>query len=176
MNPFDLALEACLVAVAVAAGILDIKYKKISGWLCYPAIVVGLSLHTIGYGMGSAWSMGLSSSVLGAFFCFVIFGAFYFWGKKVSAGDLKIVSACGALAGLVHATTCLMCIAIVGAIYGLVVILINKERFTLLGNLFRIKRVEAKEQLRLSYGVVISVGVIWASLIKHQVFHVFSAT
>jgi len=95
------AADLILIAVVVVAAVTDLRSGRIPNWLVYPAIVLGLILGTVDGALGGGHESalaGLESHAGGAgaafgilFLCFAIGG--------MNAGDVKLMTAVGALGG-----------------------------------------------------------------------------
>ena len=93
MNWTDAFRFFFLVLVVLAAAVTDLRSRKIPNWITVSGAALGLMIHTAQSGLsGAAWS------VAGAALGFGIFIAFYLAGG-MGAGDVKLFSAVGALAG-----------------------------------------------------------------------------
>ena len=75
---------------AVAAGITDLRWRKIPNWLTYPAIRIAVFLHWMIAGRHAALlSLGGAALGLGVLLPFVLLGG-------LGGGDWKLVGALGA--------------------------------------------------------------------------------
>ena len=75
---------------AVAAGITDLRWRKIPNWLTYPAIPIAILLHWMIAGKHAALlSLGGAALGLGVLLPFVLLGG-------LGGGDWKLVGALGA--------------------------------------------------------------------------------
>lgn len=164
----DIILDVLLVGVAVASGVTDLLKRKIYDFLTYPAIALGLILRLIGHGFGGLFDQGLLAAIFGAGFCALVFGIFYLWGKGFGAGDVKLMTAVGALGGFVHSLTCAMATALIGAVLALVLLFGSAKGRASMKRLFRRRRAD-EERATVPYGVAIALGVIWATLMKYRV-------
>ncbi len=155
---------ACLCA-AVSA-VYDIKSRRIPNFITGPAILTGLALHTIGEG----WH-GLLTSFAAALICGVIFLVFYLAGG-MGAGDVKLMTAVGCLAGLPHVSYLLVLSALAGGVMGIAMAISRGKLTETLGNVGNLVthhrqegltphpelNVRNKNTLRLPYGVAIAAG------------------
>ncbi len=168
MSALDIILDVLLVGVAVAGGVTDLLKRKISDFLTYPAIALGLVLRLVGHGFGGVFDQGLLSAIFGAGFCALVFGVFYLWGRGFGGGDVKLMTAVGALGGFVHSLSCAMATALVGAVLALILLFASARGRASIKRLFRRKPKE-EERATLPYGVAIALGVVWAALMKYRV-------
>jgi len=171
MTAIMIILDVLMVGVAVACAVTDVLKRQIYDWITYPALALGLILHTIGFGFGGVFDMGLVSSICGAGFCLTIFGAFFVWGKGFGAGDVKLMVALGALAGLLNALTVAMCTALIGALMAIGLLFFTRKGLVRAKGWFarRSKTGDRAESVTVPYGVAIGLGAIWAMLIKYKV-------
>jgi prepilin peptidase CpaA len=102
-----LTLVAC---VAVIAAISDLRWRRIPNALTLPAVILGISLHTLRSGWEglafSLWGMAIGGSVL--LFFYILGG--------MGAGDVKLMAGIGALAGTRLVLSVLVLTAIAGGI------------------------------------------------------------
>ncbi len=162
-----LLLAGLLFAALVVSAYTDIARGKVYNWCTYPAILVGLVVHgLVGYHFGNwlSLNLGLLGLVIGAglFFLPYRFGL-------VGGGDVKLMGAVGALQGPNFVILSAFLSAVVGAIFGLS-ILIWKGRFREgmwnLGSAalkpWKLKEKAAVDDTRLPYGLAIALGTFWA--------------
>ncbi|HLH29824.1 MAG TPA: A24 family peptidase [Terriglobia bacterium] len=170
------AVEPVLMAVVLLAAWSDIRTRHIPNWIPVSGAVLGLVLHT--------WQGG----VLGAFDCIVgaavglgIFLPFYILGG-MGAGDVKLFSAVGALAGPQALVLVFVLTGLLGGIAALIVAIYNgrlretlQQTSELMVDVGRMRWSEAREAttaagaraLRLPYGAVIAGGTLLSLLIRH---------
>jgi prepilin peptidase CpaA len=86
-------VPALASAVAVTAGIADLRERRIPNRLTYPAMLGGLAVQTVWHG----WR-GLLLSLEGGLFFGGVFLIFYIV-KAMGAGDVKLAAALGCIAG-----------------------------------------------------------------------------
>lgn len=101
-------------AIAIAAAIFDVKFRRIPNWLTYSGIVLGIALRSYFYG----WR-GLLSSLAGLAVTGGVFFVLYLL-HAMGAGDIKLLAATGAFAGPKLGAVILLATAIAGAILGLI--------------------------------------------------------
>jgi len=170
MLAVEIILDIVLVGVCLAAAVTDLRWHKIADWLTLPALGAGLVVRFAAYGLQGMLDLGLVSALLGAGFCFVVFGLFAIWGKGMGAGDVKLITAVGALAGFQHSLTCVMSSAICGGVLGLALLVIRSKLLGSTGGVLRatfVTRVGDVDRVTLPYGLPIALGVLWATLIKY---------
>lgn len=88
-----------LCPVLLAAAVVDVRTGRVPNWLTLPAILIGLLLHA-GAGLAEGgWGglqEGLAASGLGLLAAFVPFAVIFFAGG-IGGGDVKLMTAVGAL-------------------------------------------------------------------------------
>jgi prepilin peptidase CpaA len=166
----EYALDALLLIACCVGAYTDLKHHLIPDWLTYPAIGCGLLLRWIFFGLGGAFDAGLASALFGGLACFLLFGLFMIWGKGMGGGDVKLMTAVGALSGFLGSLTALMCIALAGAVLALGLLVFKRRVLATAQGLWRrvfTTRKEGEDRITLPYGLPIALGVTWALLIKH---------
>ena len=109
----DLVYAASAAFTAGAGAIHDLKTRRIPNRLTGGALLAGLTLHLALGGATSAESSLLAGLLAGAAFL-----VFYLAGG-MGAGDVKLMAAVGALAGLLPLQRILMVTVLVGALLAL---------------------------------------------------------
>ncbi|MBN2496586.1 MAG: prepilin peptidase [Deltaproteobacteria bacterium] len=175
MIALEIVLDVILLAVCAAGAYTDIRKHIIPDWLTYPTIALGVLVRFAFHGSGSVFGYGLVSAVFGAGTCFLLFGLFVVWGKGMGGGDVKLMTAVGALAGFRHSLTCMMCAGIVGAILA-VLLVIAKRRVTATAKgiwlqFYSRSADGTRAKVTLPYGLAIFLGAIWATLMKYGLMH-----
>jgi prepilin peptidase CpaA len=153
-------------AIALVGAATDIKSRRIPNWITGPAIVLGLGLHAALDG----WH-GLLTSFAAGLICGVIFVVFYIAGG-MGAGDVKLITAVGCIAGLSHVAYLLILTSVAGGVMGIAFALLRgrlKQTLTNVGTLAAHHKQEGltphpelhvmnAQTLRLPYGVAIAAG------------------
>ncbi len=171
MNNLSAVSEILLVGICVASAFTDVTRGKIPDWLTFPAIALGMGLSALDQGWGGVFEGGLISSLTGAGFLGLIFGAFAWRRKGLGAAETKLMIAVGSLAGFLHGLTCAMCAALLGGVLALVRIATSGRGLALFRDLLRSRKTREKNQpLTIPYTLAIALGVIWASLLRHDWF------
>ncbi|HHU33084.1 MAG TPA: prepilin peptidase [Clostridia bacterium] len=109
----------------------DLTQRKIYNWITVPAMALGLILNTWQNGFDGfmqAW-LGWAVGLLIFFIPFLLGG--------ISAGDIKLLAAVGALKGPEFIIEAVLLTALVGGIYVLIYLIVNKK---LLHALYNLKR------------------------------------
>jgi prepilin peptidase CpaA len=81
------------VALAIMAGLMDWRSRRIPNWLTVPGMLVGIAANAIASGLG-----GLKTSLLGAGLALLLLLPFVFV-RSLGAGDWKLAGALGAFVG-----------------------------------------------------------------------------
>jgi prepilin peptidase CpaA len=81
------------VALAVAAGVMDWRSRRIPNWLTVPGLLVGIAVNSA----ASGW-LGLKASLLGAGLGLLVLLPFVYM-RSLGAGDWKLAGALGAFVG-----------------------------------------------------------------------------
>ena len=104
-----------MVLLAIAA-VIDFRTYRIPNWLTGPAILVGLSWHTVTSQL-SGFVFSLEGAVLGL----GLFAILYACGW-MGAGDVKLFAAVGSFLGPVQTISAAMVVALVGGLLALLVL------------------------------------------------------
>ena len=157
-------LAACLCA-AISA-VFDIRSRRIPNFVTGPAVVLGFLLHEIGGG----WH-GILSCLAAALICGGVFLVFYLAGG-MGAGDVKLMTAVGCLAGLPHVVYLLVLSSLAGGAMGIALAITRGKLAQTLSNVGSLVTHHRQEgltphpelnvtnsnTLRLPYGVAIAAG------------------
>ena len=92
-------------------------------------------------------------------------------GKGFGSGDVKLMAALGALAGLINSLTVAMCTALVGALMAVGFLFFTRKGLDRAKGWFSRKKQAGQRPaaVTIPYGLAIGLGVIWAMLIKYKV-------
>lgn len=156
---------AATVVALIGAG-TDIKSRRIPNYLTGPAILAGLLLHTSLDGFHGLWT-----SLAAGLICGGIFLVFYLAGG-MGAGDVKLITAVGCIAGLNCAAYLLVATSLAGGVMGVVFAMMRgklKQTMRNVGALASHHKEEGltphpdlnvlnADNLRLPYGVAIAAG------------------
>ena len=113
----QLTYPAAAAACALIGSVTDVKSRRIPNLITVPAFFFGLLLHLF---LGG-WKQMLSSLAAGLI-CGLIFLVFYIAGG-MGAGDVKLITAVGCIAGISHIAYILVLTAITGGAMALVLAL-----------------------------------------------------
>jgi Flp pilus assembly protein protease CpaA len=118
-----------VTGASLVAAVLDIRSRRIPNWLTLPLLVGGMVVSCIVGGLG-----GLASA-LGACLLLALPYVVLFVMGGGGAGDAKMMGAVGAWLGLEAGVVVLVCVAGIGAVFGLLRMAAHRDRRTLFGNL-----------------------------------------
>lgn len=130
MNAWLLVQHCSLLALLIVAAYTDLSRGKVYNWCTYPAIALGLALgHILDAYVDHPWH--LKNSLWGMVIGVAVFALPYFL-RWVSAGDVKLIAAVGAVAGarmggrsfVLYAT---VYSAVMGAVLGVAVLIWNRQ-------------------------------------------------
>ena len=174
MSPVILGLA---VALALIAGWIDWRSRRIPNWLTVPGFVLGLSANVLLNGLA-----GLRFSLLGTGLGLLLLLPFVFL-RSLGAGDWKLAGALGAFVGWEALLSLLMASVLIAGIMALGLV-IYKRRFKetmrnigrLLGSMFMLRMpgpevsLDNPQSLKVPYGVALAlttllfgVGKMWGA-------------
>src|SRR3984885_6388675 len=90
----EFAFPAGSLLCATLSAVYDVRSRRIPNFITLPAIAFGLLLHAV---LGGWWQ--LAAAAAGGLICGLIFLIFYLAGG-MGAGDVKLITATGCIAGL----------------------------------------------------------------------------
>jgi len=172
----QLAYPAAAAACALIGSVTDVKSRRIPNVITIPAFFFGLLLH---FFLGG-WKQMLASLAAGLI-CGVIFLVFYIAGG-MGAGDVKLITAVGAIAGLSHIAYILVLTAITGGVMAVVLALARGRLKQTLANVGEIAahhkqsglqphpdlNVKNVQTLRLPYALAIAGGSVLTLYFQFQ--------
>lgn len=173
-----LAAKAVLLVVVIAAGIFDLRYRRIPNWLTLSGILAGIGMHLL-----SSGRHGVGEALLGFGCSLLLYLPLYFL-RGMGAGDVKLMAAVGAIAGPLNWVLIFLMTAILGGIVSFIYVLYRKRLHDTLWNVGIIVAeighgrtpvlrdpkldVRSQEALRMPHGALIALGCM--------VFLVFGAS
>lgn len=171
------AQQVAILALTLTAAGYDIRYRRIPNWLALAGLLSALVLHFHAAGL-----TGIGGSLLGLAVAFGVYFAMYAL-HAVGAGDVKLMGAIGALAGLRIWFVIFLLTSIVGGVLAICLAL-TKGRFrSTIWNVGYLVRelaafrspwlsheqldVKNQETLRLPHALSIAVGTALTLLLLH---------
>ena len=162
----ELVYPATATLCAFVGAGFDLKSRRIPNFVTGPSILLGLLLH----GSLDGWQ-GMLSALVSGLLCGVIFVIFYLAGG-MGAGDVKLITAAGCLAGLPHAAYLLVLTSLAGGVMALALALMRGRLKETLCNVLALTSHHSQvgliphpeinvlntNTLRLPYGVAIAAG------------------
>lgn len=115
--PMPLVLKMALVAVVIAAGVYDLRTRKIPNWLTLSGVVLGLGFNTL-----LLHSHGLALAMLGLGLSLLVYLPLYAV-RGMGAGDVKLMAAIGSIAGPQSWLGIFLATAILGGVASVVLVL-----------------------------------------------------
>jgi prepilin peptidase CpaA len=164
LKPIVLGLA---VALALLAGYLDGRNRRIPNWLTVPGLLVGIAAN----GLINGWP-GLKASLLGAGLGLLLLLPFVFL-RSLGAGDWKLAGALGAFLGWPDMATLLMGSVFVAGVMALALVIYKRRFKETLGNIgrmlasvltFRMPGAEVSldnpQSLKVPYGVALALTTL----------------
>jgi len=157
-----------LLSILSVSAIIDFRTQKIPNLITFPSMIIALLYHFYINGIN-----GLIFSALGLATGIGLLLIPYILGG-MGAGDAKLMGAVGAILGTKSVFLAFLCSAIVGGLYAIILILLNKKQFKgflkkqlITLKLFILTRKfipdpveENTNKPKLCYGVAIALGTI----------------
>ena len=188
LSPIPRGVELVLLALVIAAGVFDARYRRIPNWLTVTGVLIGLGLNTFQQGVvpsaviRGTWQ-GLVFSLAGLLTGFGVYLVLYML-RAMGAGDVKLMAAVGSMVGWQNWFGIFLITAVVGGVLSIVVSLAKRRLGKTLFNvgfiLHEMKSlrpaylkneeldVKSDKALRLPHGLVIAVGtLIFLALSAH---------
>lgn len=153
-----LPLEWIVLAVALVAAVtLDVRARRIPDAVSVSLALAGLGLRAWSGGVGD-----LGTGVLSGLLGLAVAGASFSWPAwrgGLGWGDVKLAAGVGAVVGFPEVITTVVCVALVGAVQGLVAVLWAGEAGRTAARLFRRGSASARS---VPYGIAIALGTAWS--------------
>jgi prepilin peptidase CpaA len=170
----EIVYAAAALLCALTGAAFDIKSRRVPNFITGPGILLGLILHLLIGG----WRQLLLAAAAGLI-CGVVFLIFHLVGG-MGAGDVKLITAVGCIAGLGQVGYLLLLTSLAGGVLAILFALYRrrlKDTFTNLGALilhFRFEgfhahpelNVSNSQTLRLPYAVAIAVGTALTAFLQ----------
>lgn len=109
-SPLELTYPAAASVCAVVGSITDVKSRRIPNLITFPAFALGLLMHLV----LSGWKSSLVALAAGLI-CGLVFLVFYIAGG-MGAGDVKLITAVGCIAGMSHIYSIMVLTALSGGV------------------------------------------------------------
>jgi prepilin peptidase CpaA len=148
----DLVQGCALVAASVAAAI-DVRSRRIPNWLTFGTLLVGVLLNVGLHGFG-----GLLTAISGAALGLVLLLPFYVM-RVMGAGDVKLLTAVGALLGAQALVSVAVYAALVGGAMSLAILTARGQLLAGVSDVFVGHRLPRLSGATAPYGVAIAAGV-----------------
>lgn len=164
------ALKLALVLLSIAAGIWDIRSRRIPNWLVLAGLIAGLAGNLFSFGPRGG---GIAAAGLAA--AFLVYLPLYAL-RAVGAGDLKLAAAMGAIAGPANWICIFALTAVLGGVFALVLVVLTGRLERTLRNigyiLWQLARgrapfagrpdldVRSGRGLRLPHGMTMALGAV----------------
>jgi len=128
-------LEITAISLVLAGCLIDIKEQRLPNWCTVSLFALGIMLQYLHLG-----SKGIPDALLGAFaFTGIYFFMMKMFGMKLGGGDVKLIMAVGAFAGLHNFYMFLPVQMLTSAIMELVYIIYKKKLYTPMSFYMQIK-------------------------------------
>jgi prepilin peptidase CpaA len=168
MKPVIIGLT---VALAIVAGVMDWRSRRIPNWLTVPGLIVGVIANSA----FSGWS-GAKSSLLGAGLGLLLLLPFVLI-RSLGAGDWKLVGALGAFLGPGNLLNVLLVTILVAGGMALALIVWKgrvkqtiRNILQILGSFFSFHlpgpevSLDSQESLKIPFGVAVAAAVVLISI------------
>jgi prepilin peptidase CpaA len=125
----EFVFPAASLLCATLSAVYDVRSRRIPNFITLPAMVFGLILHVA---LGG-WRQ-LATAAAGGLICGLIFFVFYLAGG-MGAGDVKLITAAGCIAGLPLIGHLLLWTALAGGVMAIGMALYRRQLVTTLRNM-----------------------------------------
>jgi prepilin peptidase CpaA len=165
----SIPITVVLLSVVVAAGIYDLRVRRIPNWLNLSGLILGLGFNAM------PGQNGVTKSLVGLACALAIYIPLYLI-RGMGAGDVKLMAAVGSIAGPANWLGIFIVTAILGGIAALALIAVRRKfqqtvlnLNTILRELFHLRLPSAADKkldirdsraLRMPHGAIIAAGSI----------------
>ena len=165
-----LPLKMVLICTVVAAGIFDLRYRRIPNWLNLSAIALGLGLNVLLFEVH-----GFVAALLGLGCSLLVYVPLYLV-RGMGAGDVKLMAAVGTIVGPINWFCIFLFTAVLGGVVSLIYVVFRKRLNQTLVNVALVATelthmrlpaarearldIHHREALRVPHGAVIALGAI----------------
>jgi prepilin peptidase CpaA len=157
-------LTALILLTAALAVVTDLRRRRISNMLTYPAMAIGFAVNVSLSGRHGLLTAS-SGLVLGSalFIVPVALGG-------MGAGDLKLAAALGALGGPGFALWCVIFASIVGGVFAVLTLIAKRQFVTVAGGMalawYTRQPIRADSGLRIPFALPIALGAVTALTVR----------
>ncbi|HTU45515.1 MAG TPA: A24 family peptidase [Bryobacteraceae bacterium] len=123
------SLKVILICTVLAAGIFDLRYRRIPNWLNLSAIALGLGMNILLFEVH-----GLVLALLGLGCSLLIYIPLYLV-RGMGAGDVKLMAAVGAIVGPMNWLWIFLFTAVLGGVVSLIYVVFRRRLHQTLLNL-----------------------------------------
>lgn len=123
-------LKILLAVLAVTAGLYDLRYRQIPNWLVLAGLAGGLAGNVVEQGLGGLWT-----SLTGFGLALLIYVPLYLL-RGAGGGDLKLMSAIGAMVGAQEWLLIFVLSALFGGLAALLLLLARGKLVRAIKNIF----------------------------------------
>lgn len=161
------AVVVLAVALAVVAGYMDWRWRRIPNWLTVPGLLVGVLVN----GLAAGWP-GVRTSLLGAGLGLLLLLPFVFL-RSLGAGDWKLAGAVGAFVGWDALLNLLVLSVFVAGIMAVGLVIYTRRFWQTLRNIGRLLAslltfhmpgaevsLDNPQSLKVPYGVALGLAVV----------------
>jgi prepilin peptidase CpaA len=162
----EFAFPAGSLLCATLSAVYDVRSRRIPNFITLPAIVFGLLLHAVFGG----WRQ-LATAAAGGLICGLIFLVFYLAGG-MGAGDVKLITATGCIAGLSLIGHLLILTALAGGVMAVSLALYRRQLMETWHNMYALAvhhrnmgltphpqfNISNERTLRMPYALAIAAG------------------
>jgi prepilin peptidase CpaA len=174
MEAKSFIIDALFISFIILSACADIFYRKIFNSLTYPAIILGITLNFLYFGL-----KGLKFSLFGLLIGFILLVVLYILGA-IGAGDVKFMAAIGSIKGAEFVLMGGLYGLIIAGIFAIIILIKNKRFFStirdiLIGIFFFLSfrkyehiKFDDKKSIYLPYAAYIAIGMIVFWFEKHK--------
>ena len=114
LTPPPRGVEIALLAVLLVAAVYDVRFRRIPNWISVTGVAIGLALNAFLFGLPGVWlSLGGLGLGFGVYFLLYLI-------RAMGAGDVKLMTAVGAMVGWQDWFGIFLVTAILGGVMALI--------------------------------------------------------
>ena len=132
MTHMHLLIQVVLLLIVIPAAVFDLRFRRIPNWLVLTGLALGIGVNAI----LSGWQ-GLRFAGGGFLFGFAVYFVLYLL-HAMGAGDAKLMAAIGSIVGASNWLGIFISTAIIGGVFGLVLLVFKRRLQSTLWNVFYI--------------------------------------